>query len=85
MFKRSSVVVAKKFLWDAAIAWKAWTEMRNVVAKSVGEREDYGAWSWSFSWRISAGSGGPKGELGGDAKSISNGQSWAMESWETEL
>jgi hypothetical protein len=54
--------------------------MRKAAAKLGGETED-GACS-CISCRRRAGSGGPKGEWGGrDAKSISNGQSEAIESW----
>ncbi len=61
--------------------------MRRAAIKAsgetLGEGEKLGGSSWSM--RRRAGSGGPKGDLGGAAKSISKGESWASESWETEL
>ncbi len=87
LFKRASVVAAVKDLWAEASAWKTWREMRKAVAKSAGDTRAVGLKSGGSIWsqRERAGSGGPKGELGGKAKSISKGESWAMESCGTEL
>jgi hypothetical protein len=62
-------------------------DMRNAAAKSEGETGEVGSKLGGSVWsqRINAGSGGPNGELGGEAKSISKGESWARDSWETEL
>jgi hypothetical protein len=65
--------------------WKAWRERRRAAAKSAGETRavglKLGGSTWSQRERVA--SGGPKGELGGKAKSISKGESWAIESWGT--
>jgi hypothetical protein len=67
--------------------WKASTEMRRAAMNASGETGEPGLKSGGSSWSRSdkSGSGGPKGDLGGAAKSISNGESCASESWETEL
>ena len=76
-----------KVLWAAAMVWKACMERRRAAAKSEGETGEAGSKLGGSVWstRIKAGSGGPKGELGGQAKSISKGESCARDSWETEL
>ncbi len=88
LFNRSSVVVARKVLWDKAIAWKAWTEVRRAATKASGEigvEESRSGEESSGTGSKRAGSGGPNGDVGGVPKSISNGESWASESWGTEL
>ena len=67
--------------------WKAWREMRRAEAKSAGETIAAGSKLGGSIWsqRSRVGSGGPKGEFGGKAKSISKGESWAIDSWGTEL
>ncbi len=69
------------------MAWKAWRERRSVAANSAGETIAVGSKLGGSIWsqRARVGSGGPKGELGGKAKSISKGKSWAIDSWGAEL
>ncbi len=57
-------------------------EMRKAAAKSDGEKGEEGSNAGGSVWsaRLRAGSSGPKGELDGNAKSISNGGSCARES-----
>ncbi len=75
-----------KVLCEVAKAWKAWTEVRNARTKSAGETVVV---SWaggsSKSGKVISGSGGPKGDCRGEAKSISYGEKLPMESWGTEL
>jgi hypothetical protein len=62
-------------------------DMRKAAAKSEGETGEVGSKLGGSVWshKTKAGSGGQKGEWGGEAKSISKGESWAIDSWETEL
>ena len=87
LLRRASVVAAIKDLCAEAMAWKAWSERRRAAAKSAGETAAVGSKSGGSIWssREIAGSGGPKGDLGGKAKSISKGESWAIVSCGTEL
>ena len=62
-------------------------DMRKAAAKSEGETGEVGSKFGGSVWshKTNAGFGGPNGELGGEAKSISKGESWAIESWGTEV
>ncbi len=70
-----------KVLCDAAKAWKAWTEVRRASTKASGETM-LGSWAGGpyKSGNVRSGSGGPKGDCRGEAKSISCGEMCSMES-----
>ena len=57
-------------------------ERRRAAAKSEGETGNVGSKLGGSVWsqKTNAGSGGPNGELGGEAKSISKGETAAIES-----
>jgi hypothetical protein len=79
-------VVAIKVLCDAAKAWNVWTEMRSASTKVSGETGWGSDWGGSSkSGKVRFGSGGPNGDVRGDAKSISLGEMWPSDSWGTEL
>ena len=78
---RSCVVLAVKVLCDAAKAWKAWTDVRRASTKTAGETMLVARLGGSSkSGKVRSGSGGPKGDCMGEAKSISCGEMLPMES-----
>ena len=86
LFNLSCVVVAMKVLWEAAKAWKAWTETRRAWMNASGEIWVGGkSGGSSRSGKVRSGSAGLNGDLAGEAKSISKGEMCPMESCGTEL